>query len=89
MLAGVILHIGLACLIAFKWHSQNLPHRFEFPNPQVYLLAMEKTWEIKEQELREEIAQAIEALDINSSATTVDNGLGIRMRAANVARGIK
>ena len=50
---------------------------------------MEKTWEIKEQELREEIAQAIEALDINSSATTVDNGLGIRMRAANVARGIK
>jgi hypothetical protein len=50
---------------------------------------MEKTWQVKEIEIREEIAQAIEALDINSSATTVDNGLGIRMRAAKVARGIQ
>jgi hypothetical protein len=50
---------------------------------------MEKTWQVKELEIREEIAQAIEALEINSLATTVDNGLGIKMRAAKIARGIE
>jgi hypothetical protein len=44
----------------------------------------EKTVAIQLSDLREEIAQDIEKLDLFS-----DNALGIRMRAAAVARGIK
>ena len=50
---------------------------------------LEKTVAIQLSDLREEIAQDIEKLDLFSSATTQDNALGIRMRAAAVARGIK
>ena len=45
---------------------------------------MEKTWEIKEKELREEIAQAIEAIPVGSS---VENAVGVKVLAAKIARG--
>jgi hypothetical protein len=41
---------------------------------------------MNEQELREQIAKEIESIEIESSIT---NALGMRMMAAEVARGIK
>jgi hypothetical protein len=47
---------------------------------------MEKTWEIKEQELREEIAQKIEKWKESSTTTAVYDAL---QWAAAIARGTK
>lgn len=45
---------------------------------------MEKTVNIIKQELREEIAKQIEAIEINSS---IENAVGMKILAANIARG--
>ena len=45
---------------------------------------MEKTWEVKEKEIRENIAQAIEAIRVDSS---VENAVGVKILAAKIARG--
>jgi hypothetical protein len=49
---------------------------------------MEKTWEIREQELREEIAQAIEAIEPSTNVDDIKTGhLLARNWAASIARG--
>lgn len=45
---------------------------------------MEKTINIIKQELREEIAKQIEAIEINHS---IENAVGMKILAANIARG--
>jgi hypothetical protein len=45
---------------------------------------MQKTLEIHIKEVREEIAQEIEAIEIKSS---VENAVGIKLLAAKIARG--
>ena len=47
---------------------------------------MEKTLDIIVKEIREEIAQQIEAVDLGGSAQL--NGLGMKILAAKIARGI-
>ena len=49
---------------------------------------MEKTWEIREEELREEIAQAIEKIEPYTNVDDVKTGhLMARNWAASIARG--
>ena len=47
---------------------------------------MEKTLDIIVKEIREEIAQQIEAIDLGGSAQL--NGLGLKILAAKIARGL-
>jgi hypothetical protein len=51
---------------------------------------MEKTWEIKEQELREQIAQTIEGIEASTNIDDIKAGfLMARNYAAAIARGNK
>ena len=54
---------------------------------------MEKTWEIREKEIRDSIAKAIEAMDLSEAKEISSDWYGgssrIRMVAAMMARGLK
>jgi hypothetical protein len=51
---------------------------------------MEKTWEVKEQEIREQIAQAIESIEASTNIDDIKAGfLMARNHAATIARGDK